>query len=113
MDRLAEGEQIDAREREKILEEVLDAFAILPNFSRALCAQVDPEIFFPYRSAKGNLRAKRICMKCPEIVGCRDFAIKYNIRYGVWGGLSEKDRLMFRGLLNEEVEDAEKEERAS
>jgi WhiB family redox-sensing transcriptional regulator len=57
----------------------------------ALCAQVDCEIFFP---AKGQptTDAKRICRKCEVRQQCLEYALENDIRYGVFGGLSVKQR---------------------
>lgn len=61
----------------------------------ALCAQVDPELFFPEKG--GNPRdAKRVCVGCPVIEECREYALKHNERFGVWGGLSERARAKLR-----------------
>lgn len=57
----------------------------------ALCAQVDPEIFFPEKGG-GTHDAKRVCAGCPVIRECGEYALKHNERFGVWGGLSERAR---------------------
>lgn len=58
---------------------------------RALCAQTDPEAFFPEKG--GSTReAKRVCMKCPVRVDCLDYALENGERFGIWGGLSERER---------------------
>jgi len=60
---------------------------------RALCVEVDSEIFFP---GKGDLSAaraaKRICAACEVRAQCLDYALAHCERYGVWGGLSERQR---------------------
>jgi WhiB family redox-sensing transcriptional regulator len=61
----------------------------------ALCAETDPEIFFPDKG--GSVRdAKKICRRCDVRAECLDYALTHRERYGVWGGLSENER---RGLL--------------
>lgn len=58
---------------------------------RALCAQADPEAFFPEKG--GSTReAKRICTRCEVRGDCLDFALGADERFGVWGGLSERER---------------------
>jgi len=64
---------------------------IVPELPGALCAQTDPEIFFPKPGGKSDL-AKRLCMRCPERSQCAFWAMSRPERYGVWGGLSEADR---------------------
>ena len=58
---------------------------------RALCAQTDPEAFFPEKV--GSTReAKRVCMSCEVRVQCLDYALENDERFGIWGGLSERER---------------------
>ena len=58
---------------------------------RALCSQTDPEAFFPEKG--GSTReAKRICMGCEVRDECRDYAWAHDERFGIWGGLSERER---------------------
>ncbi len=58
---------------------------------RALCAQTDPESFFPEKG--GSTReAKRTCMACEVRVQCLDYALANDERFGIWGGLSERER---------------------
>lgn len=57
----------------------------------ALCAQADPEAFFPEKG--GSTReAKAICTRCPAIDACLQHALAYGERFGIWGGLSERER---------------------
>ena len=58
---------------------------------QALCAQTDPEAFFPEKG--GSIRdAKRICGRCEVQAECLEHALVHDERYGVWGGLSERER---------------------
>lgn len=60
-----------------------------------LCAQVDPEIFFPEKG--GSTREpKQVCAQCPVRVECLDYALTHDERFGVWGGLSERERRPLR-----------------
>lgn len=57
----------------------------------ALCAQTDPDAFFPDKG--GSTRnAKRICSGCEVKRPCLEYALANDERYGIWGGLSERDR---------------------
>lgn len=61
----------------------------------ALCAQTDPEAYFPEKG--GSTReAKAICRDCPVTTECLTYALEHNERYGVWGGLSERERRRLR-----------------
>lgn len=58
---------------------------------RALCAQTDPEAFFPEKG--GSTReAKKVCTGCEVRVECLEYALENDERFGIWGGLSERER---------------------
>ena len=58
---------------------------------QALCAQTDPEAFFPEKG--GSTReAKRICSGCEVRAECLEYALAQDERFGIWGGLSERER---------------------
>lgn len=63
----------------------------------AVCAQVDPELWFPPKSGTSQ-PAKRICNgfkgspACPVRDECLTFALRHDERFGVWGGMSERER---------------------
>ncbi|WP_129338204.1 WhiB family transcriptional regulator [Cellulomonas endophytica] len=58
---------------------------------RALCAQTDPEAFFPEKG--GSTReAKKVCVSCEVRSECLDYALANDERFGIWGGLSERER---------------------
>ncbi len=58
---------------------------------RALCAQTDPESFFPEKG--GSTReAKKICTGCEVRSECLSYALANDERFGIWGGLSERER---------------------
>jgi WhiB family redox-sensing transcriptional regulator len=58
---------------------------------RALCAQTDPEAFFPEKG--GSTReAKKVCTGCDVRAECLEYALEHDERFGIWGGLSERER---------------------
>jgi WhiB family transcriptional regulator, redox-sensing transcriptional regulator len=58
---------------------------------RAVCAQTDPEAFFPEKG--GSTReAKQVCKGCEVSDECLDYALDHDERFGIWGGLSERER---------------------
>src|SRR3954447_20396446 len=63
-----------------------------PNWQeRALCAQTDPEAFFPEKG--GSTReAKKVCLGCDVRGECLEYALQNDERFGIWGGLSERER---------------------
>ena len=76
----------------------LDIFAIgvddaegQDSQDRALCAQTDPEAFFPEKG--GSTReAKKVCRSCEVRAECLEYALEHDERFGIWGGLSERER---------------------
>lgn len=58
---------------------------------RALCQQVDQELFFPEKGGSPK-DAKRVCLACEVRVECLAYALDNGEPYGVWGGLSERER---------------------
>ncbi len=82
--------------------DVLGSFAVVgdgdeePDWQEnALCAQTDPEAFFPEKG--GSTReAKRICSGCDVRAECLDYALAHDERFGIWGGLSERERRRLR-----------------
>ncbi|HTW20196.1 MAG TPA: WhiB family transcriptional regulator [Mycobacteriales bacterium] len=63
----------------------------LPWQEEALCAQTDPEAFFPEKG--GSTReAKRVCSRCDVRGECLEYALAHDERFGIWGGLSERER---------------------
>ncbi len=68
----------------------------LPNFGdNAACANADTELFFSEKKVD-IASAKSICYECPLIQKCAAWAIRYE-EYGVFGGLSAKERHLLRG----------------
>jgi WhiB family redox-sensing transcriptional regulator len=61
----------------------------------ALCAETDPEAFFPEKG--GSTReAKQICRSCDVRAECLDYALANDERFGIWGGLSDRERRQIR-----------------
>ncbi len=73
------------------LVEVFDDDGALAWQERALCAQTDPEAFFPEKG--GSTReAKKVCISCEVRAECLEYALAHDERFGIWGGLSERER---------------------
>ncbi|MQA63108.1 MAG: WhiB family transcriptional regulator [Actinophytocola sp.] len=60
----------------------------------ASCQNTDPDGLF-VRGAEQN-RAKLVCMGCPVRTECLAEALDHRITFGVWGGMTERER---RALL--------------
>ncbi len=62
-----------------------------PWAAYASCRSADPDLFFP--ATDGDVReAMRICSGCPVQAECADWALEMQLGYGIWGGLTERDR---------------------
>ena len=73
-------------------------------FDKANCQGVKTDVFFVERP-KGQVprldpdaEAKQVCRGCVVRKECLEYAIEHNERFGVWGGLGEKER---RKLMRE------------
>lgn len=65
---------------------------------KALCAQTDPELFFPDKGdwAKA-FRAKVVCQRCEVKSECLAYALERSELVGVWGGTTPEQRKQLRG----------------
>jgi WhiB family transcriptional regulator, redox-sensing transcriptional regulator len=63
--------------------------------SRANCMGVDPELFFPERGASTR-EAKEVCRGCVVKDDCLEYALANGEKFGIWGGLSERERRKVR-----------------
>ncbi len=71
--------------------------ALPPEWTRdALCAEVDPELFFPMVGQNTAHIAKRVCGHCTVRRECLEYAMQHHENWGVWGGLSERERRRLR-----------------
>lgn len=63
------------------------------------CRRVSPEVFFHPEGERGNQRrsrddrAKAVCDSCPVLRRCREHALASREPYGVWGGMTEDERI--------------------
>ena len=62
---------------------------------RANCLGVDPDLFFPERGASTR-EAKAVCRGCEVRVECLEYALAHGEKFGIWGGLSERERRRVR-----------------
>lgn len=61
----------------------------------ANCRGADADLFFPERGASTR-KAKSICGECQVRAECLDFAIEIGEKFGIWGGMSERERRKVR-----------------
>ena len=62
--------------------------------ARAACRDLDPDELFVQGAAQN--RAKSLCLACVVRTECLADALDNNIEFGVWGGMTERER---RALL--------------
>ncbi len=58
---------------------------------KARCKGWDPDIFYPDRGVP-SASAKAICKECQVQADCLEYALTRDERFGIWGGLSERER---------------------
>lgn len=61
----------------------------------ANCLGVDPDLFFPERGASTK-EAKAVCRACVVREDCLEYALENSEKFGIWGGLSERERRRLR-----------------
>ncbi len=62
---------------------------------QANCLGVDPDLFFPERGASTR-EAKGVCRGCVVRDDCLEYALINGEKFGIWGGLSERERRRIR-----------------
>lgn len=88
------------------VDELIDLGAALQGLAEAdwidsaLCAQSDPEAFYPEMGGSTR-QAKNVCVSCPVRAECLDYALDNNEHFGIWGGLSNLERRTLNTNLRE------------
>ena len=62
---------------------------------QANCLGVDPDLFFPERGASTR-EAKEVCRGCVVRLECLEYALQNGEKFGIWGGMSERERRRIR-----------------
>ncbi|MGH9209874.1 MAG: WhiB family transcriptional regulator [Acidimicrobiales bacterium] len=63
--------------------------------AHAACRGTDTELFYPTRG-EATEPAKKVCAGCPARVDCLEYALAATEKFGIWGGLSERERRQVR-----------------
>ena len=79
----------------ELLAELLDAAPERTWQRQVNCMGVDPDLFFPERGASTR-EAKEVCRGCVVRVECLEYALANSEKFGIWGGLSERERRRIR-----------------
>ena len=72
---------------------------------QAACVGEDPALWFSHdehdrynTTTKAlDMVARAICSQCPVAADCLIYAIRLDLRYGTWGGMTERDRAKLTG----------------
>jgi WhiB family redox-sensing transcriptional regulator len=59
------------------------------------CLGVYPDLFFPERGASTR-EAKEVCRGCEVRIDCLEYALQNGEKFGIWGGMSERERRRIR-----------------
>jgi len=74
-----------------------------PDLSQALCREVGTEFFYPEDGKENDTSiysfARKICSGCEVKQACLDWGIRHE-GYGMWGGMTPRERMAIRKKLN-------------
>lgn len=65
------------------------------HWVKANCLGINPDLFFPERGASTK-EAKEVCMGCQMREECLEYALANGEKFGIWGGMSERERRRLR-----------------
>ncbi|MBM7824884.1 WhiB family redox-sensing transcriptional regulator [Arcanobacterium pluranimalium] len=95
--RTADSAGLDAQVAQSLMQGIFNlgygtsGLADLSWMEDALCAQTDPDIFYPEKGGS-TAPATSVCNSCSVRAECLDYAVTNDIRHGIWGGTSDNDR---------------------
>ncbi|MGC8464599.1 MAG: WhiB family transcriptional regulator [Acidimicrobiales bacterium] len=58
---------------------------------RAKCKGASASVFYPLRGVP-TASARALCKDCPVKPDCLSYALEHEEEFGIWGGLSERER---------------------
>lgn len=64
-----------------------------------VCAQSDPELWFPTPEHQTGRLAKSLCRTCPWLNECLAYALRHDVN-GIWGATTERERYLMRREQN-------------
>lgn len=68
------------------------------------CAQVDPDLWFPEHGTGVSTKfAVAICQACPVRAECLDYSIRAREEFGVWGGMTPRERKKVLKTMDQEL----------
>lgn len=85
----------DGEDRQVEIVELLSGMEDRGWQARSNCMGVDPDLFFPERGASTR-EAKEVCRGCVVREDCLEYALENGEKFGIWGGMSERERRRLR-----------------
>jgi WhiB family redox-sensing transcriptional regulator len=85
------GDYLDRMDVARVLLPLLEPDAGMEWKQLGSCREADPDMWFPERGSSVK-EAKRICQGCPVRYRCLEYALADDEGFGVWGGMSERER---------------------
>lgn len=76
---------------ETLLSDLVDMATETSWMSWGLCAEADPELWFP-KVGEPLRPARKICGDCPVREECLEYALDNDMQAGIWGGLTLRER---------------------
>lgn len=67
----------------------------------AVCADMDPEVFYDLATPAAVRQARSVCALCPVRNACLEYALTWREGWGMWGGQTPREReniALLRGL---------------
>lgn len=69
------------------------------NEQGACVSAQHPDWWYPERGRDDTAKAKTVCSGCPVKAMCASYALDHEDESGVWGGMSDEDRVQVRARL--------------
>lgn len=68
--------------------------AAIKTHGAPICQEIDGELWFPESGGESHAQrqAKKYCQECPVRAECLAFALANREEYGIWGGLTVRER---------------------
>ena len=66
-----------------------------PWMVHAACTGADPDLFFG-EAGSPSKEAKEVCRGCEVRIDCLEYALQNGEKFGIWGGMSERERRRIR-----------------
>jgi len=85
-----------------ISKDLLDLYKAQDEADEVVPCTNFPDLFFPANEDGSNMikQARGFCASCPIVAQCAEYGIKNEPDFGIWGGLTVKERDQIRAARN-------------